>query len=137
DFAHERGMVLHMDGTRLGNAAAFLGCTLSELTVDVGVDVLSLGGTKNGALGAEAVVAIRPEALPGLSYVRKLNMQLASKMRFLSAQLLALYGGDLWRRLARHSNAMAKRLGAGIESLGTGGSVPGARLMLPVQSNGV
>lgn len=137
DYAHSRGMVLHMDGSRLGGAAAFLGCSFAQITSDVGVDVLSLGGTKNGLMGAEAVVAIRPSALPGLPFVRKLNMQLASKMRFVSAQLLALYEGDLWLRSASHANAMARRLADGIAALGESGAVPGARLVQPAQSNGV
>ncbi len=82
DHAHARGMVLHMDGSRLGNAAAHLSTSLAAITSDAGVDVLSLGGTKNGLLGAEAVLALNPRAVPGLKYLRKLNMQLGSKMRF-------------------------------------------------------
>ena len=137
DHAHEHGMVLHVDGSRLGNAAAYLGCTLAELTSDVGVDLLSLGGTKNGLLGAEAVVVLRPGSAPGLPFLRKINLQLASKMRFVSAQLLALYEGDLWRRSAQHSNAMAARLAAGLEALVADGRVPGVRIAYPVESNAV
>jgi threonine aldolase len=99
-----------MDGSRLSNAAAALDVPLRALTTDAGVDVLSLGGTKNGLLGAEAVVVLDPTASAGLTYLRKVDMQLSSKMRFLSAQLLALYDGDLWLRSARHANAMALRL---------------------------
>jgi len=117
DQAHEHGMVLHVDGSRLGNAAAHLGLSLGELTRDTGADILSLGGTKNGLLGAEAVVVLTPGAAPGLPHLRKVNLQLGSKMRFVSAQLLALYEGDLWLRSARHANAMASRLAAGIETL--------------------
>lgn len=117
DHAHERGMVLHMDGSRLGNAAAHLGVSLAAITSDVGVDVLSLGGTKNGLLGAEAVIAINPQSVPGLTYLRKTNMQLGSKMRFISAQLCALYEGDLWLRSASHANAMAARLRGGLTVL--------------------
>lgn len=142
DHAHERGMVLHMDGSRLGNAAAHLGCSLAELTSEAGVDVLSLGGTKNGLLGAEAVIALRPDAVPGLVYLRKTNMQLGSKMRFVSAQLIALYDGDLWLRSARHANEMAARLRAGLEAMitveGAGiGDEAAARITLPhpTQSN--
>lgn len=135
DHAHERGMVLHMDGSRLGNAASHLGCSLAEITSDAGVDVLSLGGTKNGLLGAEAVVVLNPAAATGLPYLRKLDMQLGSKMRFISAQLLALYEGDLWQRSAGHSNAMAARLRAGLEAL----IADGADIALPhpTQSNAV
>lgn len=112
DFAHGNGMALHMDGSRLSNAAAHLDLSFREFTADAGVDIVSLGATKNGALGAEAVVVLNPdvargEAAQGLEYIRKTNMQLGSKMRFISAQLLALYGGDLWLRSARHANEMA------------------------------
>lgn len=132
DHAHEHGMVFHMDGSRLGNAAAHLGTSLAAITSEVGVDVLSLGGTKNGLLGAEAVVAINPGAVPGLTYLRKINMQLGSKMRFMSAQLIALYEGDLWLRSASHSNAMATRLRTGIEAIIARGEGEGARITLPV-----
>lgn len=134
--AHERGMTLHLDGSRLGNAAAHLNTDLRALTVDCGVDVLSLGGTKNGLMGAEAVVAIRPDRAPGLTYLRKTHMQLGSKLRFVSAQLLELYGTELWRRSATHANTMAQRLSAGISHLAT---LPhsGVRLAQPTQSNAV
>ncbi|MFV0433994.1 MAG: threonine aldolase family protein [Leucobacter sp.] len=135
DYAHEHGMVLHLDGSRLGNAAAHLGVSLRELTTDAGVDLLSLGGTKNGLLGAEAVVVLSPGCAPGIPHLRKLNLQLASKMRFTSAQLLALYEGDLWLRSAAHANAMAARLASGIERLAASGRVPGLGIAHPVQSN--
>lgn len=128
--AHEHNMLLHIDGSRIGNAAAHLGTTLAGLTRDLGVDLLSLGGTKNGALAAEAVVELRPGVAPGLSHLRKMNLQLASKLRFVSAQLSALYEGDLWLRSARHSNAMAARLAAGLQSIG-------AKILFPVESNAV
>lgn len=131
DFAHEHNMLLHLDGSRLGNAAAFLGATFAELTTDAGVDILSLGGTKNGLLGAEAVVVLRPGSAPGLPHLRKINLQLGSKMRFVSAQLLALYEGDLWNRSASHANAMAVRLADGIAA------IPGARIAHAVESNTV
>ncbi|MDQ4138318.1 MAG: low specificity L-threonine aldolase [Actinomycetota bacterium] len=117
DFAHERGMALHMDGARIWNAAAALGVPFREFTTDAGVDVLSFGGTKNGLLGAEAIVVLNPERVNGLVYLRKLSMQLASKMRFLSAQLLALFDNDLGLRSATHANAMAARLRAEVESI--------------------
>ncbi|MBK8461321.1 MAG: threonine aldolase [Micropruina sp.] len=131
DRAHQHGMVVHLDGARLSNAAAALGVSLAALTTDVGVDVVSLGGTKNGAMGAEAIVVLRPGAAPGLTFVRKYTMQLASKMRFISAQLVALYEGDLWHRNASHANAMAARLRAALEG------VPGVVFSQPTQANGV
>ncbi|GAA1612007.1 low specificity L-threonine aldolase [Leucobacter chromiireducens subsp. solipictus] len=133
DFAHERGMVLHVDGSRLGNAAAHLGVSLAALTTEAGADLLSLGGTKNGLLGAEAVIALRPGAVQGMPYLRKINLQLASKMRFVSAQLLALYEGGLWERSAAHTNALAARLAKGIAEL----AVPGVAIAQPVESNAV
>jgi threonine aldolase len=110
DHVHRLGMTLHMDGSRIANAAAALDTELRAFTTDAGVDVLSLGGTKNGLLYGEAVVVINPDAATGLMFLRKLSMQLSSKMRFTSAQLLALYEGDLWLSSARHANAMAARL---------------------------
>ncbi|GAA1996858.1 threonine aldolase [Nakamurella flavida] len=134
DHAHERGMVLHMDGARLANAAASLDVPLRTFTRDAGVDVLSFGGTKNGLMFGEAVVVLNPtldQAQAALPYLRKMTMQLASKMRFVSAQLLALMDGDLWLESARHANAMAARLAAGVVDL------PGVRVTRPVQANAV
>ncbi|WP_072314557.1 threonine aldolase family protein [Agrococcus sp. Marseille-P2731] len=131
DHAHERGMLLHLDGARLSNAAVALGQPFRAFTTDAGVDILSLGGTKNGAMGAEAVVVLSARAGEGFVYLRKLNMQLASKMRFISAQLIALFEGDLWERNAAHANAMAARLRAAVEQL------PGVEFAYPTQSNGV
>lgn len=123
-YAHEHGMALHLDGARVWNAAAALGTSLRAFTADAGVDVLSLGGTKNGLLGAEAIVVLDPARVEGLVYLRKMNMQLASKMRFLSAQLLTLFDGGLGIRSAAHANAMAARLRAGLERLVATGAVP-------------
>ncbi|MER7073103.1 low specificity L-threonine aldolase [Terrabacter sp. NPDC000476] len=135
DHAHSLGMRVHLDGARIANAAATLGTDLSAFTSEAGVDVVSLGGTKNGALAAEAVVVVDPELAAdpslGLVHVRKLSMQLASKMRFVSAQLVALYEGDLWLRSATHANAMASRLAAGV------GELAGVAIQRPVQSNAV
>ncbi|WP_105566364.1 threonine aldolase family protein [Microbacterium halophytorum] len=125
DRAHAAGLTVHMDGSRIANAAAALGAPLREFTTDAGVDVLSLGGTKNGALAAEAIVAIDPDAADGLIYLRKFDMQLASKMRFVSAQLLALYDGDLFLRSAAHANAMAARLRDGLNALIGAGAIAG------------
>ncbi|MDM7853329.1 threonine aldolase family protein [Cellulomonas alba] len=131
DQAHGLGMRLHVDGARLANAAASLNLPLRAFTTEAGVDALSLGGTKNGLLFGEAVVVIDPAAADGLVFQRKVVMQLASKMRFVSAQLIALYEGDLWLRSAVHANAMAGRLAAGLAH------VPGVRITQRVQANGV
>ena len=131
DHIHARGMKLHMDGARLGNAAAALGVPLRAITADAGVDILSLGGTKNGMMYGECIVALDPDAAPGLDYLRKMNMQLASKMRFVSAQFIALYGTDLWQRSASTANAMAARLRAAVEK------IDGITLTQPTQSNAV
>jgi threonine aldolase len=131
DHAHERGMTLHMDGARLANAAAHLGVPLREFTTDAGVDVLSFGGTKNGLMFGEAVVVLNPAASEGLTYLRKLNMQLASKMRFVSAQLIAILTDDLYLRSAGHANAMAARLRDAVD-----GS-PGLTITQKTQSNAV
>ena len=137
DHAHSLGMRLHLDGARLSNAAASLDLPFAAFTREVGVDVLSFGGTKNGALGAEAIVVLDPDASTGLTYLRKLNMQLSSKMRFVSAQLIALLEGDLWLRNARHANTMAQRLRAGISAGLADGSIRGVAFTQPTQSNGV
>ena len=137
DHVHERGMKLHLDGARLSNAAASLGVPFRAFTRDAGVDVLSFGGTKNGALGAEAIVVLNPEASEGLKYLRKLNMQLASKMRFVSAQLIALLEGDLWLRSASHANAMARRLRDALDAGIAAGDLPGLGFSQATQSNGV
>lgn len=131
EHAHAFGMKVHMDGARLANAAAYLGVPLREFTTDAGVDVLSFGGTKNGLLYGEAVVVLNPEADSGLKYLRKMNMQLASKMRFISAQFIALLEDDLWLRSASHSNAMAARLRAGVEA------IDGVRPTQPTEANAV
>jgi threonine aldolase len=130
-YARENGMLVHMDGARLANAAAALDLPLRAFTTDAGVDVLSFGGTKNGVLLGEAVVVLNPGAVEGLLYLRKAAMQLASKMRFVSAQLLALLEGDLWLRNARHANAMARRLATAVRE------VPGVTVTRPVQANAV
>ncbi|QJU55374.1 low specificity L-threonine aldolase [Herbiconiux sp. KACC 21604] len=129
--AHSLGMTVHLDGSRISNAAASLGVSLREFTTDAGVDVVSLGGTKNGLLYGEAVVVLSPEAVTGIPFLRKLDMQLASKMRFVSAQLIALYGGDLWLRSASHANAMAARLRAAVDGL------PGLEFTQETQANAV
>ena len=135
--AHSLGMHVHLDGARISNAAAALEVPLRAFTRDAGIDVLSFGGTKNGAMIGEAVVVLNPSASSGLTYLRKFDMQLASKMRFVSAQLIALLEGDLWLRNATHSNAMAQRLRAGVEAGLADGSIQGVKLSRPTQANGV
>lgn len=139
DHAHSHGMALHLDGARVWNAAAALGTPLRAFTADAGVDVLSLGGTKNGLLGAEAIVVLDPAKSPGLTYLRKMNMQLASKMRFISAQLLTLFDDDLGIRSATHANAMAARLRAGLDGMLAAGEIPAEALRFsqPTMANAV
>ncbi|MCK1816259.1 low specificity L-threonine aldolase [Streptomyces carpaticus] len=131
DHAHERGMTVHLDGARLANAAAALEVPLSALTTDAGIDVVSFGGTKNGLLFGEAVVVLNPGAVRAMRHLRKLSLQLASKMRFVSVQFEALLAGDLWLRSAGHANSMAARLAAGVRE------VEGVRILHPVQANAV
>lgn len=133
DWAHEHGMAVHLDGARIWNAAAALGVPFREFTTDAGVDILSFGGTKNGLLGAEAVVVLDPSRVDGLVYLRKTTMQLASKMRFASAQLLALFDGGLGIASASHANAMAARLRGALEEL----ALPGLAFSQPTQANAV
>ncbi len=135
--AHDLGMRVHVDGSRLANAAAALGVSLRALTTDVGVDVVSLGGTKNGMLMGEAVVVLDAGAVDGIEYVRKLSTQLPSKMRFVSAQLIALYEDDLWHRSASHSNAMATRLHDRLSAALAAGQVQGLVLTQPTETNAV
>jgi len=131
DAAHAAGLVVHMDGARLSNAAAALGMGLRAITTDAGVDVLSFGGTKNGLLAAEAVVFLSADLGDGFPYLRKQSLQLASKMRFLAAQLDALLTDELWLRLASHANAMAARLAGAV------GDLPGVTITRAVQANAV
>jgi threonine aldolase len=131
EHAHSLGMSVHLDGARISNAAAALGTGFREFTTDAGVDVVSFGGTKNGAMLGEAVVVLNPAAAPGVAFLRKSSMQLASKMRFVSAQLLALASGDLWLRNASHANAMARALEARVRAL------DGVAVVRPVQANAV
>jgi threonine aldolase len=130
-FAHEHEMFLHMDGARIANAAASLGQTLKQATRDLGVDVLSFGGTKNGMLAGEAVVFFHPSFAKDFLYLRKQGMQLASKMRFIAAQFEAMLTDDLWRRSAEHANRMARVLEAEVRK------IPQVRIAWKVESNGV
>jgi threonine aldolase len=131
DFAHARGLLLHMDGARLANAAAHLGVSLRELTFGAGVDVLSFGGTKNGMMYGEAVVFFDPTLAEGFKFVRKQGAQLPSKMRFIAAQFTALLTEDLWLETAAHANRMAQLVAAELRA------VPQVRITQPVESNAV
>jgi threonine aldolase len=130
-FAHEHDMFLHMDGARIANAAVSLGQTLSQATRDLGVDVLSFGGTKNGIMGGEAVVFFQPELSRDFLYLRKQSMQLASKMRFIAAQFEALLTNHLWRRSAEHANRMARALEKELSR------IPDVKIVWKVEANGV
>jgi threonine aldolase len=129
--ARAHGVALHMDGARFANAVAALGCAPADIAWRAGVEALSFGATKNGALAAEAVVFFRREAAEAFGYRRKRAGHLFSKMRFLSAQLAAYLDGGLWLANARHANAMARRLAEGLKA------VPGAHLADPVEANEV
>lgn len=129
DFCRSSGLLIYMDGARLANAAAHLGCGLDEFAAHT--DVLSFGGTKNGAVATEAVIVMRPELCADAPYLRKQQLHLASKMRFLSAQFIGLLDGDLWLRSARHANAMARRLADAVQD------IPGVAIRQPVESNAV
>lgn len=129
--AHALGMLVHLDGARISNAAAALGTGFREFTTDAGIDVVSFGGTKNGAMISEAVVVLNPEIATAVHYLQKTSMQLASKMRFVSAQLDALLTDDLWLRNASHSNSMARKLEAGVRN------ISGVEVVRPVQANAV
>jgi threonine aldolase len=129
ELAHAHGLVLHVDGARLANAAAALGVSLQEACA--GADIVSFGGTKIGLLGGEAVVVRSPELGDGFEYLRKQTLQLASKMRYLAAQFDALLSDELWRRCAANANAMAARLATALKG------IRGVEITRPVQTNAV
>jgi threonine aldolase len=131
DVAHAHGLTFHVDGSRLSNAAAALDASLAQVSTGAGADIVSFGGTKNGLLGGEAVIiAGRASRLAdGFAYLRKQTLQLASKMRYVSAQFDAYLSDELWRRSAAHANAMAARLAAAVAD------APGVVITHPVQAN--
>jgi threonine aldolase len=130
-FAHKHDMLLHMDGARLANAAVSLGVDLRDITADMGVDVLSCGGTKNGMMFGEAVVFFHPEQAQHVKFIRKQSMQLYSKMRFIAAQFEAYLSEDLWRTNAQHANDMAQFLAQELSA------IPGIRITQKVEANAV
>ena len=131
DYAHGLGLLVHMDGARICNAAVSLGLPLAEITAGTGIDVLSFGGTKNGLMYGEAIVFFNPELERNFKYVRKQGMQLASKMRYIAAQFDAMLTDGLWHKNASHANNMARLLAEEV----TG--IPGIEITQEVQINGV
>lgn len=131
DYAHENGLLLHMDGARISNAAAALGAGFYEMTGGAGVDVLSFGGTKNGLMYGEAVVFFNRELCRDFKYRRKQGMQLASKMRYIAVQFEVFLENDLWKENATHANLMAQKLHEAVRDL------PGVEITRPVEANAV
>ncbi|MCK5112824.1 MAG: threonine aldolase, partial [Thermoplasmatales archaeon] len=131
DFAHKNGMLIHMDGARLCNAAASLNVGMKEITEDAGVDILSFGGTKNGMMFGEAVIFFNKKVSKDFVYVRKQGMQLASKMRFISAQFEAFLSNDLWLKNARYANKMTQLLHKELKD------VPQIKITQKVEANAI
>ena len=131
NFAHQHNMLVHMDGARISNAAVFLNCKFKDFTKDVGIDILSFGGTKNGMMYGEAIVFLNPTLAPDFKYFRKQGMQLASKMRYIGAQFSAYLENDLWLKNAQHSNKMAQLLADKVSE------IPQIKITQKVESNGV
>jgi len=130
-FAHDRGLIVHLDGARLANAAAALGTDLRSTSRSAGIDVLSFGGTKNGLMLGEAICFFNPDHRGAAPFVQKQSMQLASKMRYIAAQFVALLTDDRWLRYAAHANAMARRLHERVRA------IEGVRITRPVRCNAI
>lgn len=131
NFAHQHDMFLHMDGARIANAAVSLNVGFKELTKDAGVDILSFGGTKNGMMYGEAIIFLNKKLGQNFKYIRKQGMQLASKMRFISAQFERYLTNDLWFKSAEHANKMAKLLEDKVKK------IPQIKITQKVEANGV
>ena len=131
ELAHQNNMLLHIDGARIANAAVYLNLDFKEFITDTGVDILSFGGTKNGMMYGEAICFLKPNIAQDFKYIRKQGMQLASKMRFISAQFIAYFEDDLWKRSANNANKMAQYLAAKLSE------TEGIKITQKVQSNGV
>lgn len=131
ELAHQYGMLLHVDGARIANAAVTLSCSFREMIVDTGVDILSFGGTKNGLMYGEAIVFLKNCLSENFKYIRKQGMQLASKMRFIAAQFEAYLTDNLWKNMAEHANSMARLLAGEIRK------IPGIEITRPTEANGV
>jgi threonine aldolase len=130
-WAKSEKLFVHIDGSRLSNAAASMNKTFSQLTTDLGVDVVSFGGTKNGLMMGEAVIFLNSQLAEGFKYYRKQMGQLPSKTRFIAAQFLAYFEGDLWKEIATHACAMAEKLHQSVRGL------PGVTVTQPREANGV
>ena len=131
DFAHRNGLLVHMDGARIANAAAALNCKFADITSKAGVDALSFGGTKNGMMLGEAVVFFDKTLAENFKFIRKQGGQLISKMRFVSAQFIAYFENDLWLKNAKHANEMAKLLAKEAKK------IKGVEVVYPVEANAV
>jgi threonine aldolase len=131
DYVHSKGLLLHMDGARIANAAVSLDLPFRAFTTDAGVDILSFGGTKNGMMSGEAICFLRPGLTEDFKYMRKQGMQLASKMRFISAQYIAYFRNELWKECATHANAMALLLADKLKGFNQ------LKITQKVQANGV
>lgn len=131
DLAHQYNLILHVDGARIANAAVALNCSMKEMITDTGVDILSFGGTKNGLMFGEAVVFLKPGLSDLFELFRKQGMQLASKMRFISAQFIALLKDNLWEKNARNANEMAQYLGAKLAA------IPEIKISQEIETNGI
>ena len=131
DLSHKYNLLLHIDGARIANAAVALNCTMKEMITDTGVDILSFGGTKNGLMFGEAVVFLKPELTRYFELFRKQGMQLASKMRFISAQFTALLRNDVWKKNAANANAMAQYLGLKLAA------IPEIKISQKIETNGI
>jgi threonine aldolase len=129
DYTHSLGMLLHIDGARLANAAAALNCSLKEITKDIGADIISFGGTKNGLLFGEALISFRPDLTSDIRFYRKQCTQLFSKMRYISAQFDVYLEDELWRKNANQANEMAALLGNFLKK------IPEVELIQPVEVN--
>ncbi|MFC4243794.1 threonine aldolase family protein [Gryllotalpicola reticulitermitis] len=137
EHAHHRGMTVHLDGARIANAAASLGLPLAAFTTELGVDVVSFGASKNGGAFGEIVVLVDPEVTLGIEYLRKADMQVASKQRFISAQLVAMLEDGLWLRAAAHANEMAALLRETLDEAVTDAAAPGLSFTQPTESNAI
>jgi threonine aldolase len=137
EHAHNRGMTVHLDGARIANAAAFLDVPLADFTTEVGVDIVSFGASKNGGAFGELVVIVDPETTLGIEYLRKADMQVASKQRFIAAQLVAMLEDGLWLRAAQHANAMAALLRENLEDAVADAAAPGLSFTQATESNAV
>lgn len=131
DFAHANDMYVHLDGARISNAVEALGVSLKEATVDCGIDIMSFGGTKNGLMMGEAILIFNEELKKHADFYQKQSAQLFSKNRYIAAQFIALLSNDLWKRMAGHANAMARKLADEVSR------IPGVRVVRPVDANAV